>query len=129
MNVLNELWFTSVSGNSAYTRSNLTCRQDEILQNHSVLKRHYESKVCFLFIWWQTSKNHSEIKVCKESGQFLTYIVCITWQWNYSWLDRTNMHSREPAQRPWAPSIGLNFAALHRQWWRLHISEKFLSGT
>jgi hypothetical protein len=34
-----------------------------------------------------------------------------------------------PAQRPWAPIIGLNFAALHRQWWRLHISEKFLSGT
>jgi hypothetical protein len=27
-----------------------------------------------------------------------------------------------------APSIGLNFAALHRQWWRLH-SETFLSGT
>jgi hypothetical protein len=33
------------------------------------------------------------------------------------------------AQRPWAPSIGLNFAALHRHWLRLHISEIFLSGT
>jgi hypothetical protein len=34
-----------------------------------------------------------------------------------------------PAQRPWAPSIGLNFAALHWPWWRLHISEIFFSGT
>jgi hypothetical protein len=33
------------------------------------------------------------------------------------------------AQRTYAPSIGLNFAALNRQWWRLHRSEKFLSGT
>jgi hypothetical protein len=33
------------------------------------------------------------------------------------------------ARRPWVPSIGQNFVALHRQWWRLHISEKFLSGT
>jgi hypothetical protein len=34
-----------------------------------------------------------------------------------------------PAQRQWVPSIGLNFAALHRQWWRLHISENFLCGS
>jgi hypothetical protein len=34
-----------------------------------------------------------------------------------------------PAQRQWTPSIGRNFAALHRQWWRLHISEKLLIGT
>jgi hypothetical protein len=34
-----------------------------------------------------------------------------------------------PVQRPWAPSIGQNYAALHRQWWRLHRSEIFLSGT
>jgi hypothetical protein len=33
-----------------------------------------------------------------------------------------------PAQRPWAPSIGLNFAALHWQWWRLHISKIFSNG-
>jgi hypothetical protein len=32
-------------------------------------------------------------------------------------------------QRHWALSIGLTFAALHLQWWRLHISDKFLSGT
>jgi hypothetical protein len=25
-----------------------------------------------------------------------------------------------PAQRSWAPCIGLNFAAIHQQWWRLH---------
>jgi hypothetical protein len=34
-----------------------------------------------------------------------------------------------PAQRSWAPIIGLTFAALHWQWWRLHKSEKFLSGS
>jgi hypothetical protein len=30
------------------------------------------------------------------------------------------------AKRPWALSIGQNFAALHRWWWRLHISEKII---
>ena len=35
-----------------------------------------------------------------------------------------------PAQRPWAPSVSLNFLALHRQCRRIliHVSEKFLSG-
>jgi hypothetical protein len=34
-----------------------------------------------------------------------------------------------PCSKALSSSIGLNFAALHRQWWRLHISEIFLSGT
>jgi hypothetical protein len=51
--------------------------------------------------------------------------------WQSLGRDRKNRgHSRcgtkrsLPTQRPWATSIGLNFAALHQQWWRLCISEK-----
>jgi hypothetical protein len=36
------------------------------------------------------------------------------------WHSRGGTIKILPAQRLWAPSIGLNFAALHRQWWRLH---------
>jgi hypothetical protein len=38
------------------------------------------------------------------------------------------LHDKDPSLFK-GPSIGLNFAALHRQWWRLYVSEKFLSKT
>ena len=40
--------------------------------------------------------------------------------------DRYRCH---PAQRQQAPSRGLNFAALHRQWWRPYMTEIFLNET
>jgi hypothetical protein len=52
--------------------------------------------------------------------------VCRKWRLNGAVLCHSRCNTiKIRVQRPWAPSIGQNFAALHRKWWCLHKWKKF----
>jgi hypothetical protein len=64
--------------------------------------------------------------VCRKSRQNGAIIRMRPW----SPVSKQVWHDNDPSlfKGPEQPSIGLNLAALQRQWWRLHISETIKAG-
>jgi hypothetical protein len=91
-----------------------------------MLFKKHSRDIVHVFIYFQKLNLFQSVRIRVRIGPLHPFVLC------KRRLNTAVLRMRPEKPRPCVTAganTGQNFAALHWQWWRLYISEKFLNGT